>query len=152
MVEYQFYPTAPVVISGIEKNHTVYIYKCEGAVIQIDGKCNSIAMDGCKKTGLVFEEVVSTCEIINCQSVKVQCKTKVPALAIDKTHGIQVFIPKSSLETEIVSGTSSEMNVVFPNPSGKDEDDPIELPIPEQFKSVYSKGKLVSNQVDHSGG
>ncbi len=49
----------------------MYIYKCEGAVIQIEGKLNSIAMDGCKKTGLVFDECLATCEIINCQSVQV---------------------------------------------------------------------------------
>lgn len=151
-VEYQVHPSAPVVLKGVEKNHTVYVYKCEGAVIQIEGKLNSIAMDSCKKTGLVFDEIVSICEIVNCHSVQVQVKQKCPAIAIDKTAGIQVYLAATSLETEIVSGTSSEMNVQIPNPSGKPEDDPVEMPIPEQFKSVIKNGKLISGQVDHSGG
>jgi len=151
-VEYQVHPSAPIVIKDVEKQHTVYLYKCDGAVIQIEGKVNSIAMDSCKKTGLVFDEAVSTCEIINCQGVKVQVKHKCPAIAIDKTAGIVVYLSKTSLDTEIVSGTSSEMNVSIPNPSGKEEDDPIELPVPEQFKSVIKGGKLISGQVDHSGG
>merc|ERR1711991_1194737 len=107
-----------------------------------EGKVNSIALDGCKKVGLVFDECLATCEVMNCQSVKVQIKNKVPALAVDKTAGIQVFLPATSLDTELVSATSSEMNVVVPHPSGKDEDDPIEIPIPEQFKSlVVDDGK-----------
>lgn len=151
-VEYQVHPAAPVVLKGVEKNHSVCVYKCEGAVIQIEGKLNSVFMDGCKKTGLVFDELVSTCEVVNCSSVQVQVKHKCPAIAIDKTAGIQIYLPATSLETEIVSGTSSEMNVQIPHPSGKEDADPIEMPIPEQFKSVIKDGKLISAQVDHSGG
>jgi len=151
-VEWQFNPQQPVVVKATAKNQTVYIYKCEGAVIIIEGKVNSIAMDGCKKTGLVFDDCLATCEIMNCQSVKVQVKQHIPAIAIDKTAGIQVFLPASSLDTEIVSATSSEMNVCIPNPSGKAEDDPVELPIPEQFKTIVRNNKLETDKVDHSGG
>jgi adenylyl cyclase-associated protein len=151
-VEWQFNPASPVVVKTTGKNQTVYIYKCEGAVIIVEGKVNSIAVDGCKKTGIVFDELVATCEVMNCQSVKVQVKEKVPAIAVDKTAGILIYLPKTSLETEIVTATSSEMNVIIPNPSGKEEDDPVELPIPEQFKTVVKDGKLDTNQVDHSGG
>lgn len=33
---------------------------------------NSITMDGCKKTSVVFESLLSQVEIINCQSAQVQ--------------------------------------------------------------------------------
>ncbi len=80
-----------------------------------------------------------------------QVKEKVPAIAVDKTAGIQIFLPATSLDTQLVTATSSEMNLCVPNPAGADHD-PIEIPIPEQFISLYKNGKLSTNQVDHSGG
>jgi adenylyl cyclase-associated protein len=95
----------------------------------------------------------ATCEVVGCSGLKLQVKEKVPAIAVDKTAGIQIFLPKTSLDTEIVSATSSEMNIVLPNKSGKEEDDPVELPIPEQFKTkITADYKLVTEKVDHSGG
>lgn len=41
------------------------------------GKVNSITLDSCKKTSLVFDSVVSAVEFINCQSVQMQVLTKV---------------------------------------------------------------------------
>lgn len=58
-----------IVIDKTELRHTVYIYKCVDSVIQIKGKVNSICLDGCKKTGLVFENAVAVIEVVNCQSV-----------------------------------------------------------------------------------
>jgi adenylyl cyclase-associated protein len=151
-VEWQHNPKEPIVIKASAKNQTVYVYKCENAVIIIEGKINAISVDGCKKCGVVFDDVLATCEVLNCSGLKLQVKQKVPAIAIDKTAGIQVFLPATSLDTEIVSATSSEMNVVIPNPSGKETDDPIELPIPEQFRTLVKGAKLETQQVDHSGG
>lgn len=43
---------------------------------------------------------------------------KVPTISINKTDGCQVYLSKSSLECEIVSAKSSEMNVLVPTDSG----------------------------------
>lgn len=69
--------TQPVVVKATAKNQTVYIYKCENCVVIIEGAVNSIALDSCKKVGLVFDYCVATAEIMNCASVKVQVKEKV---------------------------------------------------------------------------
>ena len=61
-------------ITEIEVNQSVYVYKCEGSTIKVNGKCNNIIVDGCKKTAIVFESVVSSVEFINCQSVQMQVK------------------------------------------------------------------------------
>lgn len=153
IVEWYFNPTAPIYIKDVQKNQTVYIFKCTGATIVIEGKVNSICVDGCKKTGVVFDDAVATCEVVNCQSVKVQAKGKVPAVSIDKSGGVQLYLSKEGLATEIITSTSSEMNVVLP-PLNADDPmaDPVELPLPEQFKSVIKDYKVQTNQVDHSGG
>jgi adenylyl cyclase-associated protein len=81
-----------IIIENPEVRHTVYIYKCHDSVIQIKGKVNSIMLDSCKKTGLVFENAISVAEVVNCASVQVQVTGKVPSVAIDKTSGCQVFL------------------------------------------------------------
>ena len=48
------------------------MYKCQGCTIKVNGKCNNIIIDSCKKTAVVFESVVSSIEFINCQSVQMQ--------------------------------------------------------------------------------
>lgn len=53
-------------------NNVVYIYKCADSTIQVRGKINSIVMDSCKKTSVVFDTLVASMEFINCQSVQMQ--------------------------------------------------------------------------------
>jgi adenylyl cyclase-associated protein len=40
----------------------------------------------------VFEQVIATCELVNCGSMQVQCLGHVPTVSIDKCDGCQVFI------------------------------------------------------------
>jgi len=146
-VEYQL-NNKSIVISETEPKQTVYIYKCKGSVIQIKGKVNAVTVDDCSGTGIVFENVVASFEVVNCNSVEVQVLGRVPSIAIDKTSGCQVFLSKESLETEIVTSKSSEMNVSFPD-STSTEQDLVEFAVPEQYKSYVRKGKLVTEIVQH---
>lgn len=52
--------------------------------------------------------------------LKFQVLGKVPTITIDKTDGCQMYLSKQSLEVEIVSSKSSEMNVLLPNEAGDD--------------------------------
>lgn len=88
---------------------------------------------------VLVDELLSSVEIVNCQSVKVQVRhpslsikrrplaiqayhrphgyrrlqvrVKVPTVAIDKTDGIVVILSKDSLEAVITTSKSSEMYV-----------------------------------------
>eukprot|EP00051_Salpingoeca_urceolata_P009651 m.117257 g.117257 ORF g.117257 m.117257 type:complete len:196 (-) comp16395_c0_seq7:135-722(-) len=137
-----------IVIDDVELSHTVYIYKCNNSTIQIKGKVNSITCDGCKKTAVVFDNAVSSFEFINCQSMQVQVNGKVPTVTIDKTDGAQVYLSKESMETEIVSAKSSEMNISLP--VGNDGEF-NEFAVPEQFKTVWDGSKLVTTNTDIAG-
>lgn len=50
----------------------VYIYKCENSVVKINGKINSVIVDDCKKTSVVFDNLLAQVEIINSQNIEVQ--------------------------------------------------------------------------------
>jgi len=148
VVEYQV-KNKEIVIQDTEVKQTVYIYRCKDSVIQIKGKVNAVTVDDCTKCGIVFENVVAAFEVVNCNSLEVQVVGKVPCIAVDKTSGCQIFLSKESLETEIVTSKTSEMNVSFPVATA--EQDLLETPVPEQFKSYVKNGKLVSEIVYHKG-
>lgn len=129
-------------ISITETNikHTVYIYNCRECTIQVTGKINSIVVDGCKKTGVVFDDVISAVEFINCERVQTQVTGKVPTVSIEKTDGCMVYLSSTSLETEIVTAKCSEINVLMPQENG----DYVEYYIPEQFKSTWNGKSMVT--------
>lgn len=79
-----------LVITECSISQGLYIYKCDNCVIKVDQKINAITLDSCKKTALVFDSAVSSCEIVGCQSVQVQVLKGVPIINIDKTDGVQV--------------------------------------------------------------
>lgn len=143
LVEY-FKGDREINIDGAQMNQTIYIYKCENSAVKVTGKCNNVILDSCRKTGVVFESLVSGCEIVNCQGVQVQSLGTAPLILVDKTDGCQMFLSKDSLGAEIVTAKSSEMNVMVP-----EGDEFVEMPVPEQFKSVI-KGTNVITQPTES--
>lgn len=94
---------------------TVYIFRCENSVVQIKGKVNSVTIDGCKKTSVVFDNMLSQVEVINSQSIEIQSLGTLPTVSIQKTDGCQVYLSKESINAEIVTSKSSEMNILVPN-------------------------------------
>jgi len=134
-------------LTDTDPRQTVYIYKCENSVINIKGKVNSIAVDGCKKVGVVFTDAIAQVELVNSNSVELQVLGKVPSVAIDKCTGIQVYLSKDALAVEIISSKSDSMNVLIPDPAGSP--DPVEMAIPEQFKTVVRDNKLQTSPVVH---
>ncbi|EDV23164.1 uncharacterized protein TRIADDRAFT_63338 [Trichoplax adhaerens] len=127
-----------LVISDTNMRQSVYIYKCNNCVIQVKGKVNSIAMDTCKKSAIVFDHVISVMDFVNCQSVKVQVNGAVPTISIGNTDGIQVYLSKEAMQTTIISSKSSEMNIS--TPTGNDGD-MVENAVPEQFTTVWDDKK-----------
>merc|ERR1712210_386032 len=72
-----------IVVDITDLKQTVYLFKCTGCVVKVNGKCTNVTVDGCQKTGVVFESVVSACEVINSKKVQVQSAGKVPNISID---------------------------------------------------------------------
>jgi len=136
-----------IVISETEAKQTCYIFKCSQTTVQVKGKINAIVIDSCSKTAVVFESVVASVDIVNCNSIELQVTGKVPSISVDKTSGCQLYLGKEALATEIYSSKSSEMNVMIP---GKTEnDDLVEIAIPEQYRTVVRDGKLHTECTSH---
>ncbi|XP_067011122.2 adenylyl cyclase-associated protein 1 isoform X2 [Anabrus simplex] len=136
-----------LVIDQTEMNNVIYMFKCQDSTLTVKGKINSVVLDSCRKSSVVFDSVVSSVEFVNCQSVQMQVLNKVPTISIDKTDGCQMYLSPESLDVEIVSSKSSEMNVMVPKGSG----DYLELPIPEQYKTTVSSKGLQTVAVENKG-
>ncbi|XP_075388521.1 adenylyl cyclase-associated protein 2 [Tenrec ecaudatus] len=144
-VEYQE-DRSDLVIEDIELKQVAYIFKCNKSTLQMKGKINSITIDNCKNFGLVFDNVVGIVEVINSKDIQIQVMGKVPTISINKTEGCHIYLSEDALDCEIVSATSSEMNILIPQ-----DRDYREFPVPEQFKTVWDGSKLVTEPAEIMG-
>ncbi|KAH7833512.1 hypothetical protein Vadar_007065 [Vaccinium darrowii] len=138
-----------LVIEDCDAKQSVYIFGCKDSVIQIQGKVNNITVDKCTKMGVVFADVVAACEIVNCNSVEVQCQGSAPTISVDNTGGCQLYLSKDSLEASVTTAKSSEINVLVPG--AEPDGDWGEHALPQQFVHVYKDGQFVTTPVSHSG-
>ncbi|KZC05144.1 PREDICTED: adenylyl cyclase-associated protein 1 [Dufourea novaeangliae] len=134
-------------IENVEMNNVVYMFRCQDSTLVVKGKVNSVVMDSCRKSSVVFDSLVSSIEFVNCQSVQMQVLGKVPTISIDKTDGCQMYLSADSLDVELISSKSSEMNVMVPKGNG----DYAEYPVPEQFKTTVSPKGLSTIAIDSLG-
>ncbi|KAI4818297.1 hypothetical protein KUCAC02_011644 [Chaenocephalus aceratus] len=123
----------------------VYVFGCNNSTLQIKGKINSIIIDNCKKLGLVLRTWLD-CGDHQLKSIQIQVLGKVPTISINTTEGCQVYLSKDSLNCDIVSAKSSEMNILVPQ-----DDDYREFPVPEQFKTVWNGCRLVTEPTEMAG-
>jgi len=118
----------------------VYLYKCTGITVKIEGKFKAVVMETCKKCNVVFETVISSVEVVNSDKVQLQTSGICPVFTIDKTHGCLIWLSeKSKSVSSFVTSQSSEMNISFP-----DGDEQKEVPIPQQFVHQLLNGKVTS--------
>jgi adenylyl cyclase-associated protein len=104
---------------------------------------------GCKKTALVMESAVSSLSITSSPSFEVQITGTVPTVQVDTTDSGQVYLSKECMEiVEIITSKTSSINISVPT---GDEGDFRENALPEQIKSVFKGGKVVSEIVEHAG-
>ena len=140
-----------VVLNEVQIKENVYILKCKDCVVRLPNKCKSIQVDNCSKMSVVFNSIVSVFECFNSQKVSIQCEESVPSIAVDKSAGVSVTLSAAAAASPptLITSSITEMNIVVPG--AKPEDDPIEIPMPEQYETKLVGGKLVTEAVSHSG-
>ncbi|KAF4695701.1 hypothetical protein FOZ60_003714 [Perkinsus olseni] len=117
-------------LPDVTMKQLVYISNSTNTTIQIPTKCKSVCLDGSKNVQLILESVISSVELVNCESCRVQTIGCVPCISIDKCSGVQLFLSNASLDCTITTSKSSEMNLNIPI---SEDGDYKEMPIPEQF-------------------
>ncbi|KAH9603700.1 hypothetical protein KSS87_007451 [Heliosperma pusillum] len=139
-----------LVIEDCDSKQSVYVFGCKDSVLQVKGKVNNITIDKCTKMGIIFKDVVAACEVVNCNSVEVQCQGSAPTISVDNTAGCQLYLSKDSLETSITTAKSSEINVMVP--ASDADGDWGEHSLPQQYIHNFKDGQFMTSPVSHSGG
>jgi adenylyl cyclase-associated protein len=122
----------------------VYLYNCEGVTVKVNGKFKALILDKCEKCAVVYDDLISSTEVVNCSKIQLQVNGICPVFTIDKTVNIVIWLSKESLEVStLTTSLSSEMNLSFP-----DGDDQKEVPIPEQFVHKITAGAVASDVSD----
>jgi len=140
-----------IVVEVTEAKQSVLVFKCEQSVVTVKGKCTSVSLDNSKKSAVIFDHIIATLEVVNCNGVQAQCNGSVPSITIDKTQGCNLFLQTAdSKKVEIVSSASTEINVTTPGKTAND--DPHEQAIPSQFVTKFgADGKLITKPSEHVG-
>lgn len=63
---------ANLVVENADMNNVVYMFRCRDSALTVKGKVNGVVLDSCTKCAVVFDNLVSSIEFVNCQSVQMQ--------------------------------------------------------------------------------
>ena len=131
-----------------EAKHSIYISKVVDGVVTVSGKCNTIMIDDCSGSGIIFSDVIATVEVVNSKKMQLQANAAVPQIMFDKCEGGTVYLQTAAAQSaEIVTSLSRELNVVIPGAT--EEDDAIEFPVPAQFVSCLKDGEFATIPAEH---
>lgn len=137
-----------IVLEG-EMSHSVFVGDCKECTIQIKGKVNAVYLSGTTKVAVVVDSLVSGLDVVNSKKFGIQVIDKVPQITIDKSDEGQIYLSKTSLETEVYTSSTTSLNINLPDP---DNEDFKEVSVPEQFKHTFSpNGQITSTIVEHAG-
>lgn len=134
----------PVVVkvSGDDGVKTgVFIGNCKGPdlCIKIEGKCKNITVSNCHQCGIIFDNCVTTVEVIGSKRCQLQALECAGSYIIDKCDRTQLFLADASVSDKVVvySAQSTSTNVSYS--VGDGDDDHKEFSIPDQMISTFKK-------------
>ncbi|KAF7846198.1 hypothetical protein BT93_L4873 [Corymbia citriodora subsp. variegata] len=135
----------------VSMNQTILVSKCTKCVIKVTGKANAISIDNCVGLSILVENLVSSIDVIKSSKFAVQIDGTLPTILMDSVDGAQVYLGTNSMKSppEIITSKCSAVNIVTP-PVGE-EDDSKEVALPEQLRSYFKNGKLITEVVEHAG-
>eukprot|EP00947_MAST-08B_sp_MAST-8B-sp1_P000236 g236.t1 len=140
-IENQDNPAEPIYVKDTKMMQKVYIYKCKGATIVIEGKVTGVSIDQCEKTQVVMETIIGGVEVGNSKSIKFQISGSCPSASVDKTDGCTVYLMSDEAKKcQISTAKHSDVQLSY-----MDGEDMAEVPVPEQFvHTLNDAGKLES--------
>jgi adenylyl cyclase-associated protein len=157
-IEHYDNPSEPIQIDA-SISQSILISRCTRTTIRIKGKANAISIDNSTRLSLILDSLVSSVDVIKCPNFALQVLGSLPTVLLDQVDGAALYLsPKSVKITEIFTSKSTSINVNLP-PSNDDEEeddeeedgDFTETPLPEQIRSFFRDGKMVSEIVEHAG-
>lgn len=136
---------APLMLEEAKMNQKVYIAHCNNTTVVIKNKVKSISVEDCFKVNVVFDDCLSSLEVVNSKKIQAQTNGALGAVQIDKTDGITVYLSDACRECQFATSLSQEMNVMFPDP----EEGFVEKCIPCQFVTQMNSAGEFKTEVSN---
>jgi adenylyl cyclase-associated protein len=150
LIEHFDSPSAPIEVD-VTISQSILISRCKNTTILLRGKANALSIDNSPRTQLLVDTLVSAVDVIKSPNFAIQITGSAPTILLDQVDGASIYLGKSSLDTEVFTSKCSSVNVILPPSEENEEDDGVEVPLPEQIRTFVKNGKLVSEIVEHSG-
>lgn len=130
-----------------DNKQRVHVVNCHGVNIHIHGrKMKAVLVDSCSDINVIFDSVITTCEVVNCSHVGLQVTGLCPTFSIDATEGVTVWLTREAMETtNFVTSKSSRISISVPQ---SDDDHPWErkeVPLPAQYVHKFQNGGVMSH-------
>eukprot|EP00462_Mataza_sp_D1_P000489 CAMPEP_0175092954 /NCGR_PEP_ID=MMETSP0086_2-20121207/2737_1 /TAXON_ID=136419 /ORGANISM="Unknown Unknown, Strain D1" /LENGTH=172 /DNA_ID=CAMNT_0016365849 /DNA_START=13 /DNA_END=531 /DNA_ORIENTATION=+ len=135
--------TEPVIVKvdgedGVKTG--VFIGQCKGPnlCVKIEGKVKNITISNCDQCGIVFDNCVTTVEVIGSKRCQIQALECAGSYIIDKCDRTALYLADASIDDKVVvySAQSTSTNVYQSTPDGEDQE---EHAIPDQIQSTFKK-------------
>eukprot|EP01155_Anaeramoeba_flamelloides_P025248 Anaeramoba_flamelloidesa812869_74.p1 GENE.a812869_74~~a812869_74.p1 ORF type:complete len:457 (-),score=132.62 a812869_74:159-1358(-) len=154
IIEFFENETEGIVLEEYDTNskQIIYIHNCKTSVIKINGVVGQIFLDNCENVGIIAKQVIIGAFILNSKDIQFQIKLKIPSIEVNRTSGAKIFLPITSLHTEIETYKSSEMYIHAARWDSTDlEKEDKEIPVPERYKHFIdlTTGELISETIEH---
>lgn len=106
-------------------------------------------LESCQNVKVVVSAIVSNIEVINCKKITVTIREQIPQFNIERSAGVQVYLFPSAKTCKIHSTSSQQMVVHYPKDgSNIEEDEWLDVAIPETYVTQIQKDKLVSEALE----
>ena len=131
----------------------IFVGNCKGTkdmafTLIIKGKCKNITLSNCENAAIVFDNCVTTTEIIGSKKIQCQAVEICGSYVVDKSDRVTLFLADGSLKEggKVVLYTcqSTGTNVVQSDATGEDQ---VEHGMPDQILSTFTKGTAPQHEI-----
>ncbi len=114
----------------------------------VDGKCKTIMLENCTNIKIVCSSILANIEVLNSRKITVTIKETCPQFNIERSQGIHLYLFPSAKNCKVHSTCSQSMVVHYPLEGAGEEDEWLDIAIPETNVTQIKNDKLVSEALE----
>eukprot|EP00934_Nitzschia_sp_Nitz4_P003538 Nitzschia sp. Nitz4//scaffold299_size22801//10736//12924//NITZ4_008535-RA/size22801-augustus-gene-0.41-mRNA-1//1//CDS//3329546342//3528//frame0 len=125
-----------------DPKQSVHVVNCHDVNVHVHGrKMKALLVDNCSNVNVIFDTVITTCEVVNCTSVGLQTTGLCPTFSIDLSDGVMIWLTRESMKnTDFVTSKSSNVTVSIPRGDDSEPWERKDIPLPVQYVHKFQEG------------
>lgn len=140
-----------IVVDEVSMRDSFCFATSEDCSVDIANRSKFVLVDRCRNAKLIVTSVLSVIEVVRCKKVDIFVRGTAPSVSIDNCSSVNIhFFSLSGQKSAIYTSMSSDININYATKEVEDVNDPaadfefVECPVPEQFVSKFTNGKLTT--------